>query len=94
MSIEPSARRRSDSYHNALAESIMGLYQTELVQPSRPWRSLENLELATLRLVWWLNHHRLLQPIGDIPPAEREAQHCARPTAQAEPVGLKPSSLR
>jgi len=92
--IEPSVGRRGDSYDNALAESIIGLYKTELVQPERPWTSLETLELATLRWVWWFNHHRLLQPIGDIPPAEREAQHYARLAAQEEPVGLKSTSLR
>ena len=92
--IEPSVGRKGDSYDNALAESIIGLYKTELIQPERPWTSRETLELATLRWVWWFNHHRLLQPIGDIPPAEREAQHYARLTAQAEPVGLKPTSLR
>jgi transposase InsO family protein len=92
--IEPSVGRRGDSYDNALAETIIGLYKTELIQPGRPWTSRENLELATLRWVWWFNHHRLLQPIGDIPPVEREAQHYKSLTAHAEPVGLTPTSLR
>ena len=51
--------------------------------------SLEDLELATLKWVWWFNNHRLLAPIGDIPPAELEAQYRSRLTAQSEPVGLK-----
>ena len=92
--IEPSVGSRGDSYDNALAESIIGLYKTELVHPQRPWGSLEDLELATLRWIWWFNHHRLLQPIGDIPPAELEQQHHSRLAAQDVTVGLKSNALR
>jgi transposase InsO family protein len=92
--IEPSVGSRGDSYDNALAESIIGLYKTELVHPRRPWKSMEDLELATLEWVWWFNNHRLLEPIGDIPPAEREEQYRSRLTSQSEPVRLKSNSLR
>jgi putative transposase len=92
--IEPSVGSRGDSYDNALAESIIGLYKTELVHPRRPWSSMEDIELATLEWVWWFNNHRLLEPIGDIPPAEREEQYRSRLTAQSEPARLKSNSLR
>jgi hypothetical protein len=82
--IEPSVGSRGDSYDNALAETIIGLYKTELVLPRRPWASTEDLELATLEWVWWFNNHRLLEPIGDIPPAEREEQYRSTLTAQSD----------
>ena len=63
---------RGDSYDNALAESIIGLSKTELVRNSGPWRSLEDLELATLEWVDWFNHRRLLHRNGRVPPAEAE----------------------
>jgi transposase InsO family protein len=88
--IEPSVGSRGDSYDNALAESIIGLYKTELVHPRRPWTSLEDLELATLEYVWWFNNHRLLEPIGDVPPAEKEQQYRSFPISQPETVGLTP----
>ncbi len=62
-----------DSYDNALAETIFGLYKAEVIRPNGPWRSLEEVEFATLEWVDWFNNRRLLQPIGDIPPAEFEA---------------------
>ena len=92
--IEPSVGSRGDSYDNALAETIIGLYKTELVHPRRPWKTMEDLELSTLEWVWWFNHHRLLKPIGDIPPAELEEQFRTRLTTQAETVGLKSNGLR
>ena len=70
--IEPSVGSRGDSYDNALAETIIGLYKTELIRPRGPWRNLEDIELATLEWVWWFNHHRLFEPHGHIPPAEYE----------------------
>jgi transposase InsO family protein len=82
--IEPSVGSRGDSYDNALAETIIGLYKTELVLPRGPWTSMEDLELATLEWVWWFNNHRLLEPIGDIPPAEREEQYRSTLTAQSD----------
>lgn len=75
--IEPSVGSRGDSYDNALAESIIGLYKTEVIQPKGPWRHLEGVEFATLDWVDWFNHRRLLEPIGYVPPAEYEAQYYA-----------------
>ena len=66
---------RGDSYDNALAESIIGLYKTELVRNRGPWRGLDDLELATLEWVDWFNHRRLFHELGRIPPAEYETNH-------------------
>ncbi|WP_310628063.1 IS3 family transposase [Limnohabitans sp.] len=73
--IEPSVGSRGDSYDNALAETINGLYKTELIHRRAPWKTKESVELATLEWVSWFNHHRLLEPIGYIPPAEAEANY-------------------
>ncbi len=73
--IEPSVGSKGDSYDNALAETINGLYKAELIHRRGPWKTREALELATLEWVPWFNHHRLLGPIGYIPPAEAEANH-------------------
>jgi len=73
--IEPSVGSRGDSYDNALAETINGLYKTELIHRRGPWKTKESLELATLQWVYWFNHQRLLEPIGYIPPAEAEANY-------------------
>ena len=73
--IEPSVGSRGDSYDNALAETINGLYKAELVHRRTPWRTKESLELATLDWVSWFNHHRLLEPIGYIPPVEAEENY-------------------
>ena len=70
-----SVGSRGDSYDNALAESINGLYKTELVRNKGPWRGLDDLELATLEWVDWFNHRRLFHEIGRIPPAELEDRH-------------------
>jgi putative transposase len=70
-----SVGSRGDSYDNALAESINGLYKTELVRNKGPWRGLDDLELATLEWVDWFNHRRLFEDHGRIPPAEFEANH-------------------
>ena len=75
--IEPSVGSRGDSYDNALAESIIGLYKTEVIQRKGPWRHLEGVEFATLDWVDWFNTRRLLEPIGYVPPAEYEAQYYA-----------------
>lgn len=72
--IAPSVGSRSDSYDNALAESIIGLFKTEVIQRKGPWRQLETVEFATLDWVDWFNHRRLLEPIGYVPPAEYEAR--------------------
>jgi transposase InsO family protein len=85
--IEPSVGSRGDSYDNALAETIIGLFKTEVIQKSGPWRSHEDVEFATLKWVWWFNHHRLLQPIGYIPPAEyEEAYYRRQETKISEPA--------
>lgn len=70
--IEPSASSVGVSYDNALAETINGLYKTELVHRQGPWRNTQDLEKATLGWVDWFNNRRLLGPIGNIPPAEAE----------------------
>ena len=70
--IEPSVGRVGDSYDNALAESIIGLYKTEVIRRRGPWRHLEAVEFATLEWVDWFNHRRLLEGIGYVPPAELE----------------------
>ena len=91
--IEPSVGSRGDSYDNALAESIIGLFKTEVIRRCGPWRSVEDVEFATLEWVWWFNYHRLLGPIGDIPPAEYEEVYYARLEAQEEPARLNSPSL-
>jgi len=73
--IEPSVGSRGDSYDNALAETINGLYKAELIHRRAPWKSREAVEIATLEWVAWFNHHRLLESIGYIPPAEAEANY-------------------
>jgi len=73
--IEPSVGSRGDSYDNALAESINGLYKAELIHRKAPWKTKASVELATLEWVSWFNHHRLLEPIGYIPPAEAETNY-------------------
>jgi transposase InsO family protein len=73
--IAPSVGRRGDSYDNALAESIIGLFKTEVIRRLGPWRHLEAVEFATLDWVDWFNHRRLLGPIGYVPPAEYEARY-------------------
>jgi transposase InsO family protein len=92
--IEPSVGSRGDSYDNALAETIIGLYKTELVEPQGPWTRFEDVELGTLKWVWWFNNHRLLGPIGDIPPAEYEEKYRSRHAPHSTGAGLKQISLR
>tara|TARA_B100002049_G_C16049238_1_gene362705 strand:- start:156 stop:1058 length:903 start_codon:yes stop_codon:yes gene_type:complete len=71
--IKPSVGRVGSSYDNALAETVIGLFKTEVIRLGGPWRHLEAVEFATLDWVHWFNHQRLLGPIGDIPPVEAEA---------------------
>ncbi|GJH21777.1 hypothetical protein CBA19CS22_34565 [Caballeronia novacaledonica] len=73
--IEPSVASRGDGYDNALAETINGLYKAELIHRRAPWKTRESVELATLEWVAWFNHHRLMEPLGYIPPAEAEANY-------------------
>jgi len=82
--IEPSVGSRGDSYDNALAETINGLYKAELIHRRGPWKTREAVELATLEWVHWFNHIRLLEPIGYIPPAEAEANYWRQLDQQAE----------
>jgi len=81
--IEPSVGSVGDSYDNALAETINGLYKAEVIHRRGPWRSFEAVEFATLEWVDWFNNRRLLEPIGNIPPAEAEAAYYAALAQQA-----------
>lgn len=81
--IEPSVGSIGDSYDNALAETINGLYKAEVIHRRGPWRSFEAVEFATLEWVHWFNNRRLLEPIGNMPPAEAEARYFAMLEQQA-----------
>ena len=81
--IEPSVGSVGDAYDNALAESVIGLYKTEVIRRRGPWRHLEAVEFATLEWVEWFNNRRLLAPIGNVPPTECEQQYYL---AQKAPV--------
>ena len=76
--LDPSVGSVGDSYDNALAETINGLYKAEVIHRRGPWRSFEAVEFAVLEWVHWLNTRRLLAPIGNIPPAEAEAAYYAQ----------------
>ena len=84
--VEPSVCSKGDSYDNALAETINGLYKAELIHRRAPWKTKESVELATLEWVAWFNNHRLLEPIGYIPPAEAEANYYRQLASQAAEV--------
>lgn len=86
--IEPSVGSRGDSYDNALAESVIGLFKTELIRQTGPWRGLDDVEYATLEWVAWFNTQRLLEPLGYLPPAEYEEQYHRASAAQAPEVAL------
>ena len=73
--LEPSVGSVGDSFDNALAETINDLYKAEVIHRRGPWRSFEAVEFATLEWVDWFNHRRLLEPIGNLPPAEAEARY-------------------
>ena len=73
--VEPSVGSIGDSYDNALAETIIGLYNTEFIHRRGPWRNLEAVEYATLEWVDWFNHRRPLEPIGNVPLVELEASY-------------------
>jgi putative transposase len=81
--VEPSVGSVGDSYDNALAETINGLYKAEVIHRRGPWRSFEAVEFATLEWVDWFNNRRLLEPIGNIPPAEAEERYYAMPEEPA-----------
>ena len=91
--IAPSVGSRGDSYDNAMAESIIGLFKTEVIHLKGPWRHLEAVEFATLTWVNWFNTRRLLEPIGYVPPAEYEAAYMrgwtpSPPASQVHGVAL------
>ncbi|OLF83463.1 transposase [Marinobacter sp. C18] len=81
--IDPSVGSKGDSYDNALAETINGLYKAELIHRRGPWKSMESVELATLEWVSWFNHQRLMEPLGYIPPGEAEANYYRQLNIQA-----------
>jgi putative transposase len=86
--IEPSVGSKGDSYDNALAETINGLYKAEVIHRRVMARHKESVELATLEWVSWFNHQRLLEPIGYIPPAEAEANYYRQLASQTPTVAV------
>jgi len=86
--IESSVGSVGDSYDNALAETIFGLYKTEVIRRNGPWKSLEDVEFATLEWVDWFNRRRLLEPIGNIPPVELEQLYYQRQESPVMEAGL------
>ena len=84
--IEPSVGSVGDSYDNALAETINGLFKTEIIGPNGPWRNIEEVEFATLEWVDWFNNRRLFEPIGYIPPVEFEQMYYARQATEQSQV--------
>ena len=81
--IAPSVGSVGDSYDNALAETINGLYKTEVIRQQSPWRGIDSVEFATLEWVDWFNNRRLLEPIGNVPPAELETEYYDQITGSA-----------
>jgi len=73
--VDPSVGTTDDSYDNALAETIIGLYKTEVIYHRGPWKNIEAVEYATLEWVDWFNNRRLLEPLGNMPPAEFETAY-------------------
>jgi putative transposase len=86
--IEPSVGSIGDSYDNALAESVIGLFKTEVIRRQGPWRGLDDVEFATLDWVSWYNEQRILEPIGDIPPVEFEQVYYRNQAALATVAGV------
>jgi transposase InsO family protein len=87
--IVPSVGSVGDSYDNALAETVIGLYKTEVINCRGPWRGREHVELETLGWVSWFNSQRLLEPLGYVPPAEYEEEYYRSQAAPAEVAGVK-----
>jgi putative transposase len=92
--IRASVGTTGDSYDNAMAESIIGLFKTEVIRRKGPWRNLEMVEFATLEWVDWFNNRRLLEPIGNIPPAELEKMYYRQIENPVAVTGLKQTSLQ
>jgi putative transposase len=91
--LEPSVGSRGDSYDNALAESVIGLFKTEVIQRKGPWRHLAAVEFATLDWVDWFNTRRLLEPIGYVPPAEYEARYSEQLRRPAANDNVSPAAI-
>ena len=87
--IERSVGSVGDSYDNALAETVIGLFKTEVIERRGPWRNMEAVEYATLEWVDWFNHRRLLEPLGYVPPAEFEAEYYRSQERPAMVAGLQ-----
>jgi len=90
---ETAVGSRGDSYDNAMAESVIGLYKTEVIRHEGPWKGLEEVEFATLEWVDWFNNARLLEPIGYVSPVEFEEAYYAAAVASEAEEGLKQESL-
>ncbi len=88
-----SVGSKGDSFDNALAETIIGLYKTELIRRRGPWKGIDDVEYATLEWVDWFNHRRLLEPIGNVPPAEFEAKYWSEEDSEVSAT-LRDPSLR
>lgn len=86
--IEPSVGSRGDSYDNALAESVIGLYKTEVVRKNGPWKGADDVEFATLDWIAWFNDQRLFGLVGDIPPAEFEQMYYQKQQSGLSEAGL------
>lgn len=86
LGIQPSVGSRGDSYDNALAEAVNAAYKSELIRPRGPWRTVEEVELATLEWVWWFNHQRLHENLGYVPPVEYEAAYYAASHHASQPA--------
>jgi len=87
--IEPSVGSRGDAYDNAMAESVIGLYKTELIARKGPWKNSEDVEFKTLEWVVWFNNRQLLEPIGYVPPVEYETMYYQRQMAPVMVAGVK-----
>ena len=92
--ITPSVGRVGDSYDNALAKTVIGLFKTEVIRQQGPWKSLEDVEFATLAWVDWFNNNRLLVPIGDMPSVEKEGEYYRKLEVSAMAAWLKLICLR
>lgn len=92
--VEPSVGSVGDSYDNALAETINGLYKTEVIRRRGPWSTLEAVEFVTLEWVDWFNHRRLLEPIGNIPPPRPKLATMSKPSTSPWRRDSKPNGLR
>lgn len=86
--INPSVGSKGDSYDNALAESVIGLFKTEVIRKRGPWKTLESVEYAVLEWVDWFNKRRILEPLGYLPPAEFEEAYYNELEVQAASAGL------